>query len=627
MVSRVVHERALSAVLSEFAATMVTDFPIQAILEHLVERIVDVLPVTSAGVTLIGAGHDPHYIAASDAAALRFEQLQSELGQGPCLRAYHTGEAVAVPDLAADEVYPVFSPAAVEAGCAAVFTFPLRHGGGRLGALDLYRDTSGVLDAEDLVAAQTLADVTAAYLLNAQAREDAAKATAFHRHTAMHDALTGLPNRRLLQERLTHAAQRAQRSHATAVVLFCDLDRFKQINDVYGHQTGDELLLAVAHRLAGLIRPGDTLARVSGDEFVFLYEDLTAVVDVHHLAERVVEAFTHPFVLGEVTLAMSASVGVAFARPGEELTEELIHRADAAMYEAKRQGGGAHQVTDLSTAGGAHDRAELEQDLRHAQARGELALVYQPVVSTVDGTVTGVEALLRWSHPTRGPVSAATAVDVAERSGLIIDIGAWVLHQACTDLLRWTTQHPQAPLDVAVNVSARQLVHPDFLDLVASVLRRTGVNPAQVVLELTESILIDDSDRVLTALADLTSLGVRLALDDFGTGYSSLSYLRQLPVDIVKIDQSFVADLDDTPAGAAVIAAVTTLAHGLGLTVVAEGVETADQHRQVHALGCDLAQGYHYAHPQPVEVITRWLTDTTGISWRLDLDDPMTAAG
>ena len=620
-------DRVLSAVLSDFAATMVTDFPIQSILDHLVERIVEVLPITSAGVTLIGVERDPHYIAASDDNALRFERLQSELGQGPCLRAYSTGAAVEVPGLAVDTVFPVFSPAAVAAGCAAVFTFPLRHGEGCLGALDLYRDTPGPLDAVDLAAAQTLADVTTAYLLNARAREEAEKATSHHQHTAMHDALTGLPNRRLLHERLTHAAARALRSHTTAVVLFCDLDRFKAINDVYGHQTGDELLLAVAHRLSGLIRSGDTLARVSGDEFVFLCEDLASVADVHHLAGRVVAAFDHPFLLAGATLTMSASVGVAYAGPGEELGEELIHRADAAMYEAKRHGGGTHEVVDLRAEGRTPDRAALEQDLRHAQARGELSLAYQPVVATVDGTVTGVEALVRWTHPIRGAVPTATVVEIAEQTGLSTDIGAWVLHQACTDLVGWTRAHRDAPLDVAVNVSTRQLVHPDFPDLVASTLRRTGADPAQVVLEMTESVVINDRDRVLSALIDLKALGVRLALNDFGTGYSSLSYLRRLPVDIVKIDQGFIADLDDTPGGGAIIAAVATLAHVLGLAVIAKGVETTDQHHQVQALGCDLAQGHLYAHPQPAADIARHLTDTPDTWWRIPLNDSMTVPG
>ena len=345
----VVNEDRLSAVLSEFARTVITDFPIQSILDHLVARIVEVLPVTSAGVTLISPGTAPRYIAASDDSALRFEQLQSELGQGPCLVAYDSGWAVAIPDLSADERFPQFRPAAVAAGLAAVFTFPLSHDESRLGALDLYRDTTGAMDQSDMDAAQTLADVAAAYLLNAHARDEAlATSDRFH-HSALHDPLTGLPNRLLLQERVDHVAQRAKRVRTTAAMLFVDLDQFKQVNDTHGHQVGDELLVAVAHRLSGLVRSGDTLARFGGDEFVFLCEDLSSSADVLVLASRIGEVMAKPFVLArtEFPLAVSASVGIAFAGPGEDISDELVLKADMAMYQAKRNGGAGHQLIDM----------------------------------------------------------------------------------------------------------------------------------------------------------------------------------------------------------------------------------------------------------------------------------------
>ncbi len=316
-----VNEDTLSAVLSEFARTLITDFPIQGILDHLVERIVDVLPVTAAGVTLISAGAAPRYIAASNQHALRFERLQSEVGEGPCLTAYDTGEPVAVPDLLVDKRFPLFGMAAAAAGLAAVFTFPLRHGDGRLGALDLYRDTPGPLDRHDMDAAQTLADVAAAYLLNATAREEARAASDRFYHDALHDPLTGLPNRLLLQERLEHAAERAERTHTSAAIIFADLDRFKRVNDLHGHKVGDDLLLAVAHRLSSLVRSGDTLARFSGDEFVFLCEDLTGEGDIEALAARIGEAFNAPFVLGRNELIVTASVGLAFAGLAEDITD------------------------------------------------------------------------------------------------------------------------------------------------------------------------------------------------------------------------------------------------------------------------------------------------------------------
>ncbi len=363
----VVNEDKLSSVLSEFAGTLITDFPIQGILDHLVERIVEVLPVTSTGVTLISPGMAPRYIAASDEAALRFEKLQTEIGQGPCLVAYESGEAVSIPDLDADDRFPVFAPAARAAGLAAVFTFPLRHGEGRLGALDLYRDTPGDLDPHDMGAAQTLADVAAAYLLNAQAREEAhATSEGFH-HSALHDPLTGLANRLLLQERLEHAAERRKRSHNSAAILFADLDRFKQVNDSYGHPVGDELLVAVAHRLSNLVRSGDTLARFSGDEFVFLCEDLHSMADAEILAKRVDEAFAQPFELhaSGLKLTISASVGIAFAGPGEAFSNELVVKADMAMYQVKRNGGAGHQLIDMRPFSAIDDAAaEATSDTR-----------------------------------------------------------------------------------------------------------------------------------------------------------------------------------------------------------------------------------------------------------------------
>ena len=266
---------------------MVTDFPIQGILDHLVERIVDILPVTAAGVTLIAPGSDPHYIAASNDAALRFEQLQTELGEGPCVDAYHTGIAIAAPDLSHETRFRRFSPRAVDAGLAAVFTFPLHRGALRLGALDLYRDTPGPLSPESMRAAETLADVAAAYIVNAQAREDLQDSSDRSREAALHDALTGLPNRVLLLERIAHAFQRAQRSNKTLAVFFVDLNRFKEVNDSYGHDVGDELLVAVTARLTEILRPGDTLARLSGDEFVILCEDFDDATQAEPVARRI----------------------------------------------------------------------------------------------------------------------------------------------------------------------------------------------------------------------------------------------------------------------------------------------------------------------------------------------------
>ena len=578
---------------------MLTDFRIQAILDHLVDRIVDILDISGAGVTLISPGASPHYVAASGKAALRFEQLQTELGQGPCLTAYETGELVAIPDLASDDRYPAFGPAAVSAGLAAVFTFPLHDGEGRLGALDLYRDRVGDLDRHDLDAAQTLADVAAAYLLNAQARELVLQASERFKASAMHDSLTGLPNRVLLGQRLEHLASRAQRSHSTVAVLFADLDRFKRINDTYGHFVGDAVLIAVAQRLATLIRPGDTLARVSGDEFVILCEDLADPGDGEALAVRIHDAFDEPFHVGGRELRVSASVGIAYCGPGEAVTYQLVINADAAMYEAKRAGGAGHRVVDLQAAQQERDHYSLEQDLRSALTSTGLALAYQPIVRATDGVVTGVEALLRWTHPATGPVAAPTAINVAERSGLIVDVGAWVLARSLRDRAAWLAQHPGQPLSLAVNISARQVIDPGFVGLVAGLLEQASMDPADLVLEVTEGIFIENGEQPMAVLAELRQLGVKLALDDFGTGYSSLNYLRRFPVDIVKIDQGFVADIDRDPTAAAIVGAVTQLTHVLGMTVIAEGVEEPHQRDRLIDIGCELAQGFLFAVPMP----------------------------
>lgn len=594
-------EKQLSGVLSEFARTMVTDFPIQAILDHLVQRIVDVLPVTAAGVTLIAPDSDPRYVAASDDSALRYEELQTELGEGPCLEAYQTGRAVAVPDLREELRFPKFAAQALEAGLMAVFTFPLHHDNEQLGALDLYRDTAGPLDAAEMEAAQTLADVAAAYLINAQARADLRDSSALSRERSLHDALTGLPNRVLLLERLDHAVHRGRRSNKLAAVLFADLDQFKLVNDLHGHSVGDELLMAVARRLTSVLRPGDTLARMSGDEFVVLCEDLATPAEIDAIAARVVDAIATPFDLSGVKVEISASVGIAYSGRGDHLSSQLLVDADAAMYQAKRGGGAHHRVIDLRERHLASERINMERQLRGAQRRGELRTEYQPIVATRSGRIIGVEALLRWAHPTGGTILPAVLVPLAEQSGLINEIGRWVLEQACPDRNRWHNHSETDDLTMAVNVSVYQLMSSNFAPSVSQVLSETGTDPRLLTLEVTESVFVQDSDRASVVLRELKRIGVNLALDDFGTGYASLNYLKRFPIDIVKIDQGFVADMVHEPASHAIVSAVIELGHQLGMTVVAEGVETEQQRDELMALGCDYSQGFHFAHPMSAD--------------------------
>ncbi|QXC62433.1 EAL domain-containing protein [Aquihabitans sp. G128] len=593
-----------SGVLAEFARTMGTDFPIQSILDHLVDRIVELLPITGAGVTLIAVDKEPHFIAASDDDALRFERLQSDVGEGPCIAAYASRRAVVVADLSVDDRFPRFAPLAVAAGLHAVCTLPLRHEDGCLGALDLYRDAPGGLDTEDLAAAQTLADVATAYLLNVRTREEVRAIGDRHQHIALHDPLTGLPNRRLLQERIEQAAQRARRSNSTAAVLFADLDRFKVVNDSHGHRAGDELLVSVARRLSELVRSGDTLARVSGDEFVFLCEDLSDETDAERLASRVNEVFDRPFVLTGVErpVSISASVGIAYAGPGAEISDQLVVEADMAMYQVKRRGGSGHQIIDMRAAMRTVDLHRLEQDLRVALQNDQLDVHYQPISHTPDRATAGVEALLRWEHPDRGWIPPATVIWVAEQSNQIAELGAWILERACRDHRAWLGVDPELDLDLAVNVSARQLLDPAFEQGLVDILHATDMAPTSLVLEVTESTFVDHDGAAGRVLAALDERGIRLALDDFGTGFSSLSYLCRLPIHIVKIDRSFIADLDH-PETKAIVSAIAGLAHDLELEIVAEGIETIDQANQVHALGCHYSQGFLLAEPVPADVI------------------------
>ena len=579
---------------------MVTDFPIQRILDRLVERIVEILPITGAGVTLITPGADPRYVAASDESALLYEQLQTELGEGPCLLAYNSGEAVSVADLRKEGRFPTFTSRALEEGLRAVFTFPLRSGADRLGALDLYRDEPGSLEEETMAAAQTLADVAAAYLLNAQARAALSEASARSHYSSLHDALTGLPNRVLVVELLEFAILRAIRSGRLPAVLFADLDQFKAVNDTYSHRVGDELLIAVAERLGDLHRPSDVLGRLSGDEFVMVCEDLDHPSQVDAIAERISGALMAPFELSCGPVGMSASVGIAFADHGES-AEDILHRADMAMYQAKAKGGGHHQIIDVHEQQATDRLTALKFDLHTAVKNQELHVDYQPIVDTTNRHIIGFEALLRWTHPTYGPISPSVLIPLAEEAGLIGAIGAWVLSQACADRRRWSDVDSAVPLGISVNISPFQLMEPGLVESVKAILggSNTGTEPALLTLEVTESVLIHDSARALLVLGDLKQIGVNLSLDDFGTGYSSLNYLDRFPADILKIDQTFIERLDQGRSSQAIVASIVSLSRTLGIKVVAEGVETLEQHEFLSEIDCDACQGFYFAQPMP----------------------------
>jgi diguanylate cyclase (GGDEF)-like protein len=616
-------DEALSDVLGEFARTMLTDFPIQAILDHLVTRIVDVLPIAAAGVTLISPGAYPRYVAASDESALRFEELQTELGEGPCLAAYQTGAAVAVPDLRAEPRFPVFAPRALEAGLVAVFTFPLRHGEEQMGALDLYRNVPGSLDSSAMVAAQTLADVAAAYLLNARARDDLQDALHRSRAMAVHDPLTGLPNRVLLFDRLDHALARRDRRPSTTALLFIDIDRFKAINDSLGHSGGDRFLVEMAARLQAAVRLGDTVARFGGDEFVVLCEDFD-VLRAAALAERLAKVIATPFAFDGRQIVATLSIGVAFApATGDASSTALLRDADAAMYRAKAAGRDRYEIFDAEMRTRAQEHLETAGALRHAIGRREFVVFYQPEVNLTTGDVIGVEALVRWQHPQRGCVAPGEFIPLAEETGLIVPLGAFVLEEACRQVAGWRRRSPSPlMLSLAVNLSARQLLAPDLSNIVRDALATSGLTPSSLCLEITESVLLDDAQASAKVLEALKAIGVRIAVDDFGTGYSSLIYLKRFPVDVLKIDKSFIDGLVDDRQDRAIVSSVVDLARAFGLTTIGEGVETAEQLALLRALGCEAAQGHLWSPALPPDELERW---AQGVSVMAPSDD--TAAG
>jgi diguanylate cyclase (GGDEF)-like protein len=606
----------LTGLLADFVGNVGSDFRIHDILDQLVKRIVGVLPVSGAGVMLMGARDELHFAAASNVAILAIETLQNELGEGPCLEAYRSGEAVSVPDLSTDIRFPRFSARARRLGLAAVFTFPMSLNGDTFGALDLYRDQPGVLDASDLAAAQMLADVAAAYIHSARGHADAEDTVDLRRQQSLHDPLTGLPNRTLLKERLDHAVARADRTKEAVAVLYVDLDHFKVVNDRHGHEIGDQLLVAVANRLSSVVRSSDTLARLSGDEFVIMCEGLENPRLAEHVAHRVVNALRPKFELRRrdltVNLTASASVGIAFAGPGSEVPDSLLRDADFAMYQAKRAGGGTHHAFDQATRLTEDARGRLSRELRDALSREEFRLAYQPVVEVQHGTLVEVEALLRWRHPTRGWLLPNDFLPLAEPTGLIVEIGEWVLRQACEDLKRWQYDYGTAIPRVAVNVSPYQVMAPDLAATVARVLHATGTDPASISLEVTENALLNDGPRALAVLQQLKDVGVTLVLDDFGTGYSSLSYLRRFPFDVLKIDRTFIGGLAVDDGTYETVAAIIGLAHGLNRSVVAEGIETHQQLTQVTGLGTDRAQGYHICRPLLADRLDKRLLQPAG---------------
>ncbi|MGH8472418.1 MAG: putative bifunctional diguanylate cyclase/phosphodiesterase, partial [Gammaproteobacteria bacterium] len=417
---------------------------------------------------------------------------------------------------------------------------------------------------------------------------------------AYHDTLTGLPNRALLLDRLDQALAEVERHERTLAVLYLDLDRFKLINDSLGHHVGDLLLTAATARMRGLLRAEDTLARQGGDEFVVVLPDVQTAHDPAQVAEKIISALAVPFDLAEHRLQITTSIGISVYPTDGRDRDALLRHADAALYQAKEQSRNTYRFFDAEINRQANQRLAIENGLRVAQERGELILHYQPLFDLRTLAQTGVEALLRWRHPERGLVPSAEFIAVAEGSGLIVPIGRWVLSSACQQAAAWRRQGLSCAR-IAVNLSARQLRHDALVAEIREALTKSGLDPADLDLEITESSLMHDTLRAGQVLEEIDALGVQLTMDDFGTGYSSLSYLKRFPLDRIKIDRTFVRDVPNDPDDVATVHAIVAMAHQLRLCVVAEGVETPEQLAFLKDCGCDEIQGYLLGPPLPAE--------------------------
>ena len=436
--------------------------------------------------------------------------------------------------------------------------------------------------------------------------EERRRSEAQMEYMAHHDALTGLANRVLFHDRLSQALAQAQRSNGRVAVLCLDLDHFKEINDTLGHPVGDKLLRSVADRLLSTVRGSDTVARLGGDEFAIIQADTASPDSAGLLANRLLELFRKPFEIEGEVIASGLSIGAAVFPNDADTAGDLLKAADIALYQAKADGRGTFSCFDKSMNAALESRRSFERDLRQALGNNELELHYQPLVSLDTQAILGCEALSRWRHPQRGFVSPADFIPIAESTGLIVEIGEWVLRTACAEAVHW----PEA-IKVAVNLSPAQFAGPGLVEIVERALADTGFPPTRLELEITESMLLGNTEPVLRALLDLKKLGIEIAMDDFGTGYSSLSYLRKFPFDKIKVDRSFVSDLGESDDSMAIVRAVIGLASGLGMKTLAEGVETEGQAGSLLAEGCAQAQGYYFSRPRPSQDI-RALLETTG---------------
>jgi predicted signal transduction protein with EAL and GGDEF domain len=547
---------------------------------------------------------------------------QRQYLSGVCLpgRVLASGEPVWIVDLATDKGF-VRAKSARAAGLRSAFAFPVIAHAEVAAVLEFFSYATLQPDAA-LLSLMARIGTQLSHLVERQ------RADAKLIHDASHDPLTGLPNRNLFLDRLTHAIARHKRNpNANFAVLFVDLDRFKIINDNLGHLAGDSLITAVATRFQSSLRQTDmvarpnavpdislsdsavigravagkaeeTLARLGGDEFTILLDDIHELSDAIRVADRVLDSLRSPFMVQGQEIYIEASIGIALSATGYKAPDEVLRDADLAMYRAKALGKGRYEVFDQTMHVQAVGRLALETDLRRALQNEEFILHYQPIVDLTSGTITGLEALVRWQKSEKELIYPGDFIHVAEETGLILNLGMWVLHEACQKMRAWQRQFPRKePLTISINFSARQFTQPDLVSQIHDIIGKTGIDPATVRLELTESVTMANAERAIRVLEQLRSLGLRISIDDFGTGYSSLSYLHRFPLDILKIDRSFVSQLDNAEEGLQIIHTILSLAHSLNMEVVAEGIETEKHLAKLRALGCETGQGYYFSKP------------------------------
>jgi diguanylate cyclase (GGDEF)-like protein/PAS domain S-box-containing protein len=591
-------EQAAVAALGELA---LEGGPLAALLDRAMEVAAEVLGVEFAQVLELGADERAFLLKAGVGfreGLVRNVSVSADWSESQAGFTLLTKEPVVLEDLARErrfEVSQILHQHDVRSGATVI----IQGRGQPYGVLGAFSLRPHAFGPEDVGFLQAMANVLADAIDRFATEEET-------RRRGLHDPLTGLPNRTLVLDRIAHALARADRGEGSVAVLFLDVDNFKVVNDSLGHRAGDNLLRQLAARLSDAVRPADTVGRFGGDEFVVLCEDVTDEPMALRIAGRLARVFTEPFSLeGDDVHLASASIGVVLRDGTQDNPEELLRDADAAMYRAKERGRSRVELFDTGMRARAIGRLQTEGDLRRALERDELRVAYQPIIALGDGSIRGFEALVRWEHPERGLLSPAQFIPVAEESGMIVGLGRVVLEEACRQSAHWSAIY--GPVPVHVNLSARQVADPNLVDSVAHVLRDSGLQPANLVLELTESSLLERVHSPGEALSRLKALGISLILDDFGTGYSSLSYLQQFPLSGLKIDRSFVAALGANNGDGAIVDAILRMARALGLEVVAEGLETEAHLDALRRLGCRYGQGYLFSRPVNVAGATALL--------------------